>query len=154
MEPKRSPAEVQPAPRHLRIVPPGHRSPAEQRRRTRLLLACAAVASAIVVFSLVYLHVISTEKQFTIDHLSSTQTQLQQRYEDLRLQADKAAAPANIMHAASRLGMVTPGYENFIKAPKGSATPPSADPTPANGRLAPGGVSDWPQVKSDLAGQS
>jgi hypothetical protein len=146
------PAEPEPRPRHLWIVPPRHRAPAAQRRRTRLALAAAAIGFALVVFGLVYLHVISTEKQFTIDRLTATQTQLEQQYQVKRLRVDRAYSPAHVMKAALRDGMVEPSSVQAIKAPVGSATPASANTTPANGEQAPAGASDWPQVKPNLVG--
>jgi cell division protein FtsL len=141
--------------RHLEVVPPRHRSPVDQRKRTRLLLGLSAVAAAFVVFGLVYLHVISTEEQFRIDKLAAKETQQEQTYQDLRLQANRAASPASIYNqATNKLHMVDPTRVQAVPAPRGSVTPASSDLTPKNGATAPGGASDWPAVEGETGGGS
>lgn len=145
----------EPAPdRHLRVVEPRRRFALITGSRTRVIVWVGVLGAVIVVFALVYLHVMSAQKQFEINRLDSEEQTLAQRYQDLRVQASQANSPARIIGAAERLGMTEPASVQVLPVAAGSLDrgEPSAPSAPASGRQAPAGVSDWSQMQPVVEG--
>jgi cell division protein FtsL len=111
-----------------------------------------SVLIMLVCFGLVYLHVLSAQKQFTIDALSTQEQKAQATYQGLRLQVEDDNSPARVMRAALALGMVEPTSITWVQAVPGGAVQPLGAPTAASGTTAPGGISNWPTDKADVAG--
>jgi cell division protein FtsL len=104
-----------------------------------------------VVFGLVYLHVVSAQKQFELDRLQSTASSAQNTYEDLRLEVDQLDTPAHIMAIATAHGMVEPSSVTFLHIPAGAAGSASVGSgTVRAGQLAPAGAADWTRIKGVL----
>jgi hypothetical protein len=139
------------APRHLRVVDPAHRSAAARQRHARLLLGGLSCLAVVVVFGLVYLHVVSAQKQFLIDRLSTEAQTAQTTYENLRLEVDQRDTPEQIMSVATRLGMRQPASVTYLQTTTG-APAASTQAAAASSDLAPAGAADWPRVKPELAG--
>lgn len=160
--PARSPRRVaraperHPAPRprpgarpRLRVVDPA------VRRRARLVRRAvrgAVLLGAVSVFAIVAFHVVLAQGQLRLDRLSSRTAAEQARYEKLRLEVARSAAPERIVTRAVALGLVPAGQATFVSAPGSPggrvATGGSAD-DPTSPTLARG----WSQVKAHLAAQ-
>ena len=138
--------------RHLRVVQPRQLTVAERRRRTRLLLEGGAALAVVIVFGLVYLHVVLAQRQFAIDHLTAQVQKEQARYQSLRLEVAQLGSPQNIIATAEgQLGMVQPASVTYL-TPAQAPGAPAAKPSAAGTASAPAGDADWPQIKSQLAG--
>lgn len=135
--------------RHLRVVGARPRIAWSGRRRARILCFAASIAAIVVAFGLVYLHVLSAQKQFEIDRLTVVEQTAQSNYEQLRLTVESANSPARIMAAAERLGMLEPASVTVVKGvgPVGSPAEDVVRP----GAEAPGGVADYSNNKTSLA---
>ncbi len=107
--------------RQLRLVEPRHRAKAPVR--PRLVLGGLSLLAVVAVFALVILHVVSAEKQLTLDRLSVSEQQAANTYEDLRLQVDQLDTPGRILSAASKLGMVQPGSVTYLRVPGAPSVP-------------------------------
>jgi cell division protein FtsL len=134
--------------RHLQVVGARPRVAWSGRRRARILCFVASIAAIVVAFGLVYLHVLSAQKQFQIDHLTTVETQAQTNYEQLRLSVEAANSPARVMAAALALGMHEPPSVTVVKG-VGSVGSPAA-PVVRKGSEAPGGAADYANNKSNL----
>jgi hypothetical protein len=107
----------------------------------------------VVVFALVYLHVLSAQKQFEINSLTTRYQQAATAYQGERLAAEEANSPASIVGRAERLGMHEPRSVTYRPARGGGIAVASPAPgTVANGAPTPAGIADWPAMKTDLAG--
>lgn len=149
-DPKRLGEDV----RHLRVVEAPTLTPAERRRRARLLLTGGVGLALAVVFGLVYMHVVLAQRQFAIDHLNTQVAKEQASYQSLRLQVAQLGSPQNIISTAEgQLGMVQPGSVTYLTPSTrvGAAAPAGTAAQGAPGQ-APAGDADWPQIKSQLAG--
>jgi cell division protein FtsL len=148
---------------HLRLVEDRRRAARARRRNTRLSLGVGIAGVIAVMFGLVYLHVVSAQRQFTLDRLTAKATQAAATYENLRLEVDERDTPANILAEAAKLGMVQASGVTVVTVPSAGRSHPasalstaaaktasSRRPTPAP--LAPAGVSDWTHIKGILAG--
>jgi cell division protein FtsL len=152
--------------RHLRVVEPRKLTAAERRRRARMLLAGGVSVFVMVVFGLVYTHVVLAQRQFTIDRLNSKVQAEQAQYQNLRLQVAELGSPQNIIATAEgQLGMVQPasvtyltpnqtvsGSSNGSGASGASGAPGASSGQASTSAQAPAGDADWPQIKSQLAG--
>lgn len=116
-------------------------------------MTAAVVAAVIVVFGLVYLHVVLAQRQFALDRATTKLSQQETQYQLLRLKVAQLEAPARIISTAEgTLGMREPSSVTYLKSPAGTATTGSpATILPATSK-APAGEANWPQVKSLLAG--
>jgi len=129
------PAGGETRPRHLRVVRPDERSPAQRRRRVRALVLVSAVVVTAVVFGLVGLHVMLAQNQFRLDRLNAQAAAEQSRYERLRLQVDQLESPQRIVATAEqKLGMIQPPSITYLTP---SAPPTTAPPATAVGSGAP-----------------
>jgi cell division protein FtsL len=133
--------------RHLRLV----QNQARRRAGRRRLLVVLGIASvAAVCLSLVGLHVLIAENQFTLDNLQQNAATEQAKYEKLRLQVAELEAPARIVsQAEGRLRMVQPASITYLPAPT------SADPRMAGGDEVLSGVAGrgrGPQTSTTEAG--
>lgn len=140
--------------RHLRVVEPRKLTPAERRRRARLLIGGGISVLVMVVFGLVYTHVVLAQRQFAIDRLNSSVQNQQAQYQALRLQVAQLGSPQNIIATAEgQLGMVPPASVSYLTPQQsvGGSTG-SGSTRSASFTQAPAGDADWPQIKSQLAG--
>ena len=138
--------------RHLRVVTPRQLTVAERRRRTRLLLEGGAALAIVIVFGLVYLHVVLAQRQFAIDHVTAQVQSEQARYQSLRLEVAQLGSPQNIIATAEgQLGMVQPASVTYL-TPAHQAGIQTGKPSASGPGTAPAGDADWPQIKSQLAG--
>ena len=133
--------------RDLRLVEPRRRAKAPVR--PRLVLGGLSLVAVVAVFALVTLHVVSAEKQLTLDRLSVTEQQAQSTYEDLRLQVDGLDTPQRILAAAGKLGMVQPGSVTYLKVPGAPSVPGMSSPSGV-----PSGPADATRMGAVLAGNS
>ena len=124
--------------------------PTPARRRTgpapdrplRLALWTTAVLTVGTIFGAAAFHVLLVQSQFRLDRLEHQAGMEQQRYEQLRLDVARLAAPERIVAAAQQhLGMVVPGNVVYLMAP----TPNSSEPASATV------AGEWSQVKPHLA---
>lgn len=124
--PRPAPA-APPRPRHLRVVAPA--------RRTRLVpstIVFAAIATALVLFALVVVHVLLAQSQLTIDRLGTRVDSAQTRYEQARLTHAELAAPSRIVARAGQLGLVSPAQPPVpVPVPGLSPTSTRTDTSPA-----------------------
>lgn len=138
--------------RHLRVVQPRPLTVAERRRRTRLLLEGGVALAVIVVFGLVYMHVVLAQRQFTIDKMTAQVQKDQARYQALRLEVAQLGSPQNIIATAEgQLGMVQPASVTYLTPTTQIGSPRGASPSSGTA-TAPAGDADWPEIKSQLAG--
>lgn len=138
--------------RHLRVVQPRELTMAERRRRTRLLLEGGVVLAVVVVFGLVYLHVVLAQRQFAIDRATAQVQSEQARYQTLRLEVAQLGSPQNIIATAEgQLGMVQPASVVYLTPAHETGAPAAKSASPGT-EVAPAGDADWPQIKSQLAG--
>lgn len=154
-----SPQRVGDGVRHLRVVEPRKLTAAERRRRARMLLAGGVGLLVMVVFGLVYMHVVLAQRQFAIDRLNTKVQSEQAQYQNLRLAVAQLGSPQNIIATAEgQLGMVQPASVNYLtpnqtvgsSGSSGSSRPGAG--TTSSSAQAPVGDADWPQIKSQLAG--
>jgi cell division protein FtsL len=144
--PARRRTPLAPAPRRPLRVPPASRS---RRRRGRrdwplgLALWTTVVLTVGTIFGAAAFHVLLVQSQFRLDRLEKQASAEQQRYERLRLEVSRLAAPERIVEEATqRLGMVVPPAVSYLLAP-----------APAGGdELAPL-ERGWSKVKPSLDAQ-
>lgn len=161
--PNRRPFPGQRSPRHLAIV----ENPTRRRSgvvRARLLLGGGAVLAVMVAFALVYLHVVTAQRQFRLDSLSAHVAKQEATYSRLRLQVAQLDSPQQIIATAEgKLGMLQPSSVIYLSP--SVPLPAGATGTGAGGirsgvtdsgalspAVAPAGDADWPRIKSQLAG--
>ena len=116
-----------PRPRHLRVVTPARRS-----RLVPSTIVLAAIATALVLFALVVVHVLLAQSQLSIDRLDTRVASAQTRYEQARLIHAELAAPSRIVARAGQLGLVPPAQPpvpvpvpNLAAASTRTETPPA-----------------------------
>ena len=109
------------ADRHLRLVRPAART--RWLPRPALLVA---VATVLVVFALVVVHVMLAQSQLSLDRLNNRVGAAQRRYDQALLAHAQLAAPSRIIARAVELGFVLPG-----QPPVAVPVPPAAVPTAA-----------------------
>jgi hypothetical protein len=131
-----------------RRVRGGRPTPARRRtgpapdRPLRLALWTTAVLTVGTIFGAAAFHVLLVQSQFRLDRLEQRAGTEQQRYERLRLDVARLAAPERVVAAAQqRLGMVVPPNVVYLMAP----TPTSSEPASA------AVAGEWSQVKPHLA---
>ena len=141
---------------HLRLIEMG--SKPRFRPSPRMLFGLCVATATFVCLGLVYVHVVLAQRQFALDTTNARIAAQETTYQGLRLRVAELSSPANIIATAEgKLGMVQPSSVNYLTptgadhpastAAKGSAAAP-AGPT----SLTPGSDSDWPAVKSLIAG--
>lgn len=154
-----------PAPGRLRVVEAEARRSARSGHRARIVAVAGIGMTAVVMFGLVYLHVVLAQRQILLDHLSTVATVRQSEYQSLRLRVSQLESPQQIVSAAEgRLGMIPPAVVTYVTTPAGYRTAaPRAAPGggratdsavpahPARGLPGPAGNADWPRVKAELA---
>jgi hypothetical protein len=126
----------------------GRPTPAQRRtgpapdRPLRLALWTTAVLTVGTIFGAAAFHVLLVQSQFRLDQLEQRAGVEQQRYEQLRLDVARLAAPERVVAAAQqRLGMVVPPDVAYLMAP----TPAGSEPASATE------AGDWSEVKPYLA---
>jgi len=103
-----------------------------------------------VLFGLVYVHVMAAQNQLRLDQLNRHAASQQALYQRLRLQVAQLESPQHIVSTAvGRLGMQQPSSITYL-APSGPAASALVAPGAGAGPVA--GDADWPQIKSQLAG--
>jgi cell division protein FtsL len=121
-----------------------------------MLLLGGAGLVVLVVFGLVYLHVVLAQRQFALDRLAKKVQTDRSTYERLRVQVAQLGSPANIISTAEgRLGMRQPTSVSYLIPTitiKGSAPAASSAGTAPGTAQAPAGDADWPKIKAQLAG--
>jgi hypothetical protein len=122
----------------LRVAPDPVR-----RARVRVLVLLVAVASSVSLFLLVAFNVFVVQGQFELDRVGDQRETEQLRYERLREEVARLSAPAAIVSAAERMGMVEPAEVSMIEAP-------AASPADEEDRTEQT-LRSWPEVKSSLA---
>jgi cell division protein FtsL len=138
--------------RHLRVVEAAPRRRLSVRHRRRLIASAFASLAVIVVFSLVYLHVVLAQRQFRLDQLNQRAAQVQTQYNKLRLQVADLGAPQQIISTAEgKLGMTQPPSVTYLAPSAGTTTPTVTVPTGTGATPAPAGDADWPSIKPQLA---
>ena len=149
-------------PRHLRVVPDGL-TPAQRRRRARILVISAISTAAAIALALVYFHVILAQRQFAIDRLGAQVQAAQTTYQSRRLEVAQLGSPQHIISMAEGpLGMMQPSKVTYLSPSSGQAVVSGQGAVEALGQTrdsgtlspshAPAGDADWPQIKSQLAG--
>jgi cell division protein FtsL len=133
------------------------------RPSSRLALASSIAIATIVCLGLVYIHVVLAQRQFALDTTNAQITQSETIYQGLRLRVAELSSPANIISTAEgKLGMIQPSSVDYLtpsmadqpasvttsKGAPGASSKPTA-PT----SMTPGADSNWPAVKSLIAGQ-
>ena len=118
-----------PRPRHLRVVAPARRS-----RRVPSTILVAAIATALVLFALVVVHVLLAQSQLTIDRLGTRVDTAETRYEQARLTHAQLAAPSRIVALAGQLGLVPPAQP---PVPVPVASPATTPTTPSRTNTSP-----------------
>lgn len=161
-QPRRAPAHVAPKRPPLRVVQPGERTAADQRRRTRRWAVCTVLLVACGLFGLVVSHVLLTQNQFRLERLQRQAAAEQARFERLRLQVAELESPGRIVAAAQeRLGMVSPPSVKYLTPAKTTPAPASssaaADHTGKKSEAKKTGapqaeqaITDWSAVKRQL----
>jgi cell division protein FtsL len=90
---------------HLRPVP----APAARRGRRRLpFLIVAFALTAVLVTGVVSLQAMASQTAFRMQALQDSNRHLQQRYDELRLEAAQLSAPERVEKEARRLGFEYP----------------------------------------------
>jgi cell division protein FtsL len=96
---------AKPARRHLHTVPPSRRP----RPRGRLPFLIAAFSlTAVLVVGVVSLQALVSQTAFRMQDLQHRIQQLEQRTDELRLEAAQLSSPERVEHEAHRLGFVYP----------------------------------------------
>lgn len=124
LAPARTPrkAPTKESARHLRVV-----ERRRGRKRARLVTACGIGVLFLVLFGAVSFHVHLIQNQQQIDHLTTQSQESQARYNSLRLQVDVLQAPARIVAAATRQGLVGANDSTWL-APSAAVTANSQGP--------------------------
>ncbi len=153
-------APRKPGESHLRLLEMGSR--ARYRPTPRAALAVSIVAATLVCLALVYVHVVLAQQQFSLDRTNAQISQQETTYQNLRLKVAQLSSPANIISTAEgKLGMVQPSSVKYL-TPSPADQPVGVDSTGSasgpNGALQPAAMtpssdSNWPKVKSLMAGQ-
>jgi hypothetical protein len=124
--PRPAPA-APPRPRHLRVV-----APARRARLVPSTILAAAIATALVLFALVVVHVLLAQSQLTIDRLGTRVDAAQTRYEQARLTHAELASPSRIVARAGQLGLVPPAQPPVpvpVATPSAAASRTDTPPT-------------------------
>ena len=109
--------------RHLRAVPP------RRRRQPRVGLWIGSVVSCAALFLLVAFNVFMVQGQFDLDRIAEQHALEQKRYEKNRATVAALASPESIVGKARGLGLVDPGFMNYVEAPAAGALEPPPDRT-------------------------
>jgi hypothetical protein len=141
--PTRRPRQVEPTRvRGGRPTPARRRTGPAPDRPLRLALWTTAVLTVGTIFGAAAFHVLLVQSQFRLDQLERRAGLEQQRYEQLRLDVARLAAPERVVASAQqRLGMVVPPGVSYLMAP----TPTGAEPASATE------AGEWSHVKPYLA---
>jgi hypothetical protein len=107
--------------RHLRLVRPAART--RGLARPALLVS---IATVLIVFALVVVHVMLAQSQLSLDRLDNRVGAAQRRYDQALLVHAQLAAPSRIIARAVQLGLVPPG-----QPPVAVPVAPGAVPTAA-----------------------
>ena len=146
---------------HLRLIEMGTRP--RFRPSPRVALGSCIAVATIVCLALVYMHVVLAQRQFALDTTNAKIAQQETTYQGLRLRVAELSSPANIISTAEgKLGMIQPSSVNYLTPSKadqpanvttsGGASATYSEPV-APTSLTPGADSNWPAVKSLIAGQ-
>ncbi len=137
-------------PRHLRVVERPEFGDVRRRRLVRLGAAVAVGLVVAVLFVSVGMHVSLAQNQFRLDRLNAQAAAEQAKYQQLRLQVDRLAAPQRIIATAQqKLGMVQPGSITYL-AP--SSSTPASGPVAGGSTIPPAAVApSWSALKPQLA---
>jgi cell division protein FtsL len=138
------------------VVEPVKLTPAQRRRRARLLLLAAGTLVVGVALGLVYLHVVLAQRQFALNRLDTTVQNEQATYQRLRLQVAELGSPQHIISTAvGQLRMHQPASVTYLTPAAAAAGATAYGGNPPGGAIAgvaPAGDADWPLIKSQLAG--
>lgn len=155
-------APRKPGETHLRLIEMGSRTRSRYRPTPRAALALTIVAATAVCLALVYFHVVLAQRQFAIDNTNAQISKQETTYQNLRLKVAELSSPAKIISTAEgKLGMVQPSSVKYL-TPTAADQAVGVDTTgsvPATSgafqpvTMAPSSDSNWPKVKSLMAGQ-
>jgi cell division protein FtsL len=110
----------------------------------RLALWTTVVLTVGTIFGAAAFHVLLVQSQFRLDRLEEKAATQQQRYERLRLDVSRLAAPERIVEdAKQRLGMVVPPSVSYLLAPAPVSEEPGVAPLERG----------WSKVKPSLDAQ-
>ena len=128
------------------------------RPSPRILFGLCVATATLVCLGLVYAHVVLAQRQFALDTTNARIAAQETTYQGLRLRVAELSSPANIIATAEgKLGMVQPSSVNYL-TPSSADHPASSAPKVGAGQpagptsMTPGADSDWPAVKSLIAG--
>lgn len=111
-------------------------------RPLRLALWTTALLTVGTIFGAAAFHVLLVQSQFRLDRVADRAFAQQQRYEQLRLEVARLAAPERVVATAQeRLGMVVPPEVAYLMAPAPPVTDPASIPL----------TGGWAEVKPHLA---
>src|SRR3954454_16928740 len=111
---------------HLQVVPSRYVAARARRKRARRLVVLTGAGITAVLFGVVAFHVVLTQNQLDIQHLSSEADVASVKQQQLRLQAAQLESPERVVDAAQKLGMVPPATVRYL-SPDGA---PTTKPTP------------------------
>ncbi len=153
-------APRKPGESHLRLLEMGRRT--RYRPTPRTALAVSIVAATVVCLALVYAHVVLAQRQFSLDNTNAQISQQETVYQNLRLKVAELSSPANIISTAEgKLGMVQPSSVNYLTPSRADQAVGVNSTGLAQGSsgalhpdtMTPSSDSNWPKVKSLMAGQ-
>ncbi|MGH9307209.1 MAG: hypothetical protein ACRD0I_10085 [Acidimicrobiales bacterium] len=98
----------------LRILGDDRAQLRARRRRARLLVVAGGAMAIICLFGVVVAHVVITQNQFRLDHMTAQLSQAKATHDNLRLEAATLQAPARIVSTAQAHGMVRPPTLTYL----------------------------------------
>jgi cell division protein FtsL len=116
---------------HLQVVPPRYVTARARRKRARRLVVLTGAGIAAALFGVVAFHVVLTQNQLDIQHLSSEADAASVKQQQLRLQAAQLESPERVVDAAQKLGMVPPATVHYLSPDGAPATKPTPTTIPA-----------------------
>ena len=116
---------------HLQVVPPRYVTARARRKRARRLVVLTGAGITAVLFGVVAFHVVLTQNQLDIQHLSSEADAASVKQQQLRLQAAQLESPERVVNAAQKLGMVPPATVRYLSPDGAPTAKPTATTAPA-----------------------
>ncbi|HMC67836.1 MAG TPA: hypothetical protein VKJ07_01670, partial [Mycobacteriales bacterium] len=102
-----------------------------RRKRARRLVVLAGAGITAALFGVVAFHVVLTQNQLDIQHLSSEADAASVKQQQLRLQAAQLESPERVVDAAQKLGMVPPATVRYLSPDGAPTAKPTATTIPA-----------------------
>lgn len=135
---------------HLRLLE-GGASPRLERLSPRQRLVALVTTVGLVLFAVVFFHVVLSQGQFKLEAMQNNISEQQDQYSRMRLQVAELESPARIKaEAQNRLGMVRPQMITALSPADGDVPTVAVTPPLAQSELG-SDLDNWSGIKPHLS---